>query len=628
MSESMASPEASAAAPTAFRQRFGLFDATMLVAGSMIGSGIFIVSTDVARDVGSTGWLLLLWGATGALTLSGALSYAELASMFPRAGGQYVFLREAYGPLWGFLYGWTCALVIQTGFIAAVAVAFAKYLGVLVPALGTDNVLWRVDDLNWVLAVPVPWLDEPLAFFRRDAFTISAGQIVAVLMVFVLTALNSRGVDQGRRVQNVFTIAKVVSLALLIGAGLTAAADPAAIDQNRANLWAGITETAQFDAVSRLAPWTGLAALLVLCGAMVGPLFSSDAWNNVTFIAAEVRNAHRTLPWSLFLGTALVTVLYLLANLAYLAALPLHGDRPAATEQTALVREAQAQAAHLEAQRLRAEAQRERTQGELNQLREQLRAARRQNNASALRALRLRIDQAEPRVNQAEAEVIALAGQVQTQARRVEQLKAEAAFLHGIDGARDDRVATAVLERVSPNLGVPLMALAIMISTFGCNNGLILMGPRLYYAMARDGLFFRGVGRLNAVGVPGAGMLLQAGWSVLLIFSGSYSELLDYVIFAALLFYILTVAAVFVLRRRRPDLPRLYRALGYPVLPGLYICVCAVIMLALLLVKPVFSWPSFLIVLTGIPVYLLWRVRGRAAEPAADVSPPPEHSKG
>lgn len=625
MSETVAPPEAPAAA---FQQRFGLFDATMLVAGSMIGSGIFIVSSDVARDVGSTGWLLLLWAATGALTLSGALSYAELASMFPRAGGQYVFLREAYGPLWGFLYGWTCALVIQTGFIAAVAVAFAKYLGVLVPALGTDNVLWRSDDLNLVLAVPVPWLDEPLAFFKREAFTISAGQLVAVAMVFFLTALNARGVDRGRWVQNVFTVAKVLSLALLIGAGLTAAADPVAIEQNRANLWTGLTETAQFDAVSRFAPWAALAGLLVLCGAMVGPLFSSDAWNNVTFIAAEVKNAHRTLPWSLFLGTALVTALYLLANLAYLAALPLRGDRVAAVEQEAKTREAEADMATLDAQRLRAEAQRERLQGEADRLAMRLRTAIKSSDSVEAATIRAQQAAAKERAAAAAAAVAALAREIDAQAERVRHLKAETAFLRGIDDARDDRVATAVLERLSPNLGVPLMALAIMVSTFGCNNGLILMGPRLYYAMARDGLFFRGVGRLNSAAVPAAGLVVQAAWSVLLIFSGSYSELLDYVIFAALLFYILTVAAVFVLRRTRPELPRPYRALGYPVLPGLYICVCAVIMLSLLLVKPVFSWPSFFIVLTGIPVYLLWRLRGRAVDGAASAPPLEHHGKG
>jgi APA family basic amino acid/polyamine antiporter len=513
MSDSAVSHQAAAPAAGAFQQKLGLFDATMLVAGSMIGSGIFIVSADISRDVGSSGWLLVVWLVSGVMTIIGALSYAELAGMLPHAGGQYVFLREAYGPIWGFLYGWTAFLVIQTGFIAAVAVAFAKYLGVFVPELGTDAYLWR-QPLDIHLRVPVPWMDQPLTFFKREAFTISAGQLVAVGVVALLTALNCLGVGLGRWVQNVFTVAKTLGVVLLIAMGLTIAADPLAVERNQANVWGGITETAQFHEVSKFAPITPVAALLVLCGAMVGALFSSDAWNNITFVAGEVKNPRRTLAWGLFLGTGLVVVLYLLANVAYLTALPQHGDPQGAT-----------------------------------------------------------------------------------------------AFDRGIDHAKDDRVATAVLERVSPSLGVSLMALAIMISTFGCDNGLILMGPRLYYAMANDGLFFRSVGRLNRAGVPAAGLVLQGLWSVLLIFSGSYGDLLDYIIFAALLFYILTVSAVFVLRRRRPDLERPYRAFGYPVVPALYIVLCAVIALGLLVVKPVYSWPSFLIVLTGIPVYLLWRQR-------------------
>jgi APA family basic amino acid/polyamine antiporter len=499
-----------------FHRKLGLFDATMLVAGSMIGSGIFLVSSDIARDVGSAGWVLVLWAVTGVLTVIGALSYAELAAMFPSAGGQYVFLREAYGPLFGFLYGWTCFLVIQTGFVAAVAVAFANYLGELVPALGPGHVLWRVADLGIDLYLPVPWLPEASwpRFFHREQFTISAGHLVAVALVVLLTALNTRGIELGRWVQNVFTVAKILSLALLVGLGLFFAADPEAVALNRANAWGRLTATGAFGDVSRFVALPALAGLLVLCGAMVGPLFSSDAWNNVTFVAAEIKRPQRNLPWGLCVGTVLVTVLYLLVNVTYLAALPVHGD------------------AH-----------------------------------------------------------------------------GETAFARGIDHARQDRVATAVLEQVSPRLGVPLMALAIMVSTFGCNNGLILMGARLYYAMARDGLFFRSVGTLNPRGVPAAGLVLQAAWSTLLIFTGSYSELLDYVIFAALVFYILTVAAVFVLRRTRPDHPRPYRALGYPLVPAVYIVLCAVIMLALLVVRPVFSWPSFFIVLSGIPVYFLWRGR-------------------
>jgi APA family basic amino acid/polyamine antiporter len=303
---------------------------------------------------------------------------------------------------------------------------------------------------------------------------------------------------------------------MLIIAGVTIAAHPEAIQQNLANVWGGITETDSYAKVFKFAPWQPLAIVLLLSGAMVGSLFSADAWNNVTFIAAEVKNPQRTLPWGLLLGTGMVILLYLLANVAYLSALPLKGRMPEAGEPNA-------------------------------------------------------------------------------------------AFVRGIDHAKDKRVGTAVLEEVSPNFGVPLMAVIIMISTFGCNNGLTIMGARLYYAMARDGLFFQAAGKLNRFGVPAAGLWLQALWAIVLLFSGSYDELLDYIIFAALMFYILTVSAVFVLRLKKPDAPRPYRAWGYPVLPALYIVLCSVIMLSLLVVKPVFSWPSFIIVLTGIPVYYAWR---------------------
>jgi APA family basic amino acid/polyamine antiporter len=512
MSESAVSAKAAAPATGAFQRKLGLFDATMLVAGAMIGSGIFIVSADIARDVGASGWLILVWVLSGVMTIIGALSFAELAAMLPHAGGQYVFLREAYSPLWAFLYGWTTFLVIQTGFIAAVAVAFAKYLGVLMPALGTDAILWQYP-AHISLALPVPWLEESLTLFKLDVFTISAGQLVAVGVVVLLTAWNSLGVEQGRWVQNVFTVAKTLALVLLIVVGLTAAASLATVMRNVDDLWLGMTDTKTFQETwSLVGGNVWLAGLLVFCGAMVGALFSSDAWNQVTFVAGEVKNPRRTLPLGLMLGTGLVVVLYVLANFAYLAALPLHGNSEGQT-----------------------------------------------------------------------------------------------AYERGINHAKDDRVATAVLEEVSPRLGVPLMAIAIMISTFGCDNGLVLMGPRLYYAMARDGLFFRSVGRLNTAGVPAAGLILQAAWSVLLIFSGSYSQLLDYIIFAALLFYIVTVLAVFVLRWRQPDLERPYRAFGYPVVPALYIVLCAIIALSLLVVKPDYTWPGLLIVLAGVPVYFVWR---------------------
>jgi basic amino acid/polyamine antiporter, APA family len=519
MSES-AAPDAS---PAEFQRRLGLFDATMLVAGSMIGSGIFIVSADIARDVGSPGWLLLIWVFTGVLTIIGALSFAELASMMPHAGGQYIFLREAYGPLWAFLYGWTLFLVIQTGFIAAVGVAFAKYLGVLVPELGTDAFLFEPINLNIDIKAPIPWIDEPMSFFKRDKFAVSAGQLVAVGVAVVLAFINSFGIENGRWVQNIFTVSKILGLGLLIVLGLIVAVNADAIGYNLDHVWDGMWRTPSFHWARTFATSTPLAIVLVISGAMVGSLFSSDAWNNVTFVAAEVKDPHRTLPWGLLLGTGMVTALYLLANVAYLAALPINGRPP-------------------------------------------------------------------------DGEMV-----------KIQWDDHDSAFHRGIDHAENDRVATAVMQQVSPRFAVPLMAIIIMISTFGCNNGLTIMGARLYYAMARDGLFFQRCGQLNRQGVPAFGIWMQCGWTIVLIFSGSYSELLDYIIFAALLFYILTVGAVFVLRIKQPDAPRPYRAWGYPVVPALYIIFCTVIMLSLLLVKPVYSWPSFIIVLAGIPVYFLWR---------------------
>ncbi len=545
-------------APAGFQQKLGLFDATTLVAGTMIGSGIFIVSSDIARDVGSSGWLLVVWVLTGVMTIVGALSYAELAAMMPNAGGQYVYLRESYSPLWGFLYGWTCFLVIQTGSIAAVGVAFAKFLGVLVPELGTDESLWSVgkDAVNINLQMSVPWMDEPLTFFKREGFSISAGQLVAVFVIALLTWINCRGVESGKWVQNIFTVAKTLGLILLIVMGLTVALNHQAIAQNLEDLWGGMTGTEQFGKVSHFMPLTWLAVVMVLCGAMVGSLFSADAWNNVTFTAGEIRNPRRNLPLSLALGTSLVIFLYLLANLAYLAALPVNGAPALDAEAKTLAR----------------------------------RAAELEHAGQNDEAKKVRDD-------------------------REALLKKASTFDRGIAYAKDDRVGTAVLERASPGFGVPLMAVAIMISTFGCVNGMILMGARLYYAMSQDRLFFRSVGALNRNGVPAVGLVLQGIWSILLVFSGSYNELLDYVIWAALFFYVLTVTGLFILRRKLPDAPRPYRAFGYPLVPALYVGLCAVIMLALLVVKPVYSWPSFLIVLTGIPVYFLWRGRARASTP-------------
>jgi len=510
------------AAPT-FQQKLGLFDATMLVAGSMIGSGIFIVSADIARDVGSPGWLILVWLLTGVLTVIGALSYAELAAMMPDAGGQYVFLREAYGPLWAFLNGWTTFLVIQTGFIAAVGVAFAKFLGVLVPELGTNYYIPELtfSETTYIIEIPVPWMEKPIEFFKREGFKVSSGQLVAVAVAVILAAINTFGIEGGRWVQNLFTVSKLLGLALLIVLGLTVAANADAISRNTDDLWNGMYTTDAFKQMDSFTHWAPLAIVLVLSGAMVGSLFSSDAWNNVTYVAGEVKEPERTLPWGLVLGTGSVILLYILANFAYLSALPMNGKKDVP-------------------------------------------------------------DNAE-----------------------------NAAFQRGINHAKDDRVGTAVLEEVSPGVGVPLMAVIIMISTFGCNNGLTIMGARMYYAMAKDGLFFQSCGRLNGYGVPAVGIWLQCAWAIVLIFSGGYSDLLDYIIFAALFFYILTVSAVFVLRHTKPDAPRPYQAWGYPVIPALYIVVCAVIMLSLLVAKPKYSWPSFLIVLTGIPVYFLWRRMNR-----------------
>jgi APA family basic amino acid/polyamine antiporter len=528
-----------------FQQKLGLFDSTMLVIGTMIGSGIFVTSQAIAQDVGSAGWLLAVWGLAGFMTIVGALSYAELAGMMPHAGGQYVYLREAYSPMWGFLYGWTCFLVIQTGSIAAVGVVFAKFLGVLVPVLGTDNVLHTVRNVN--IELSLPWMSEP--FFYMKHFTISSGQLVAVGVIIFLTWLNSRGVQEGKLVQNIFTVAKTLALVALIVVGLAVVASPVAQALNFTDPWAGIENSERYSEVKRQVGADGFfVALMVMGGAMVGALFSADAWNNITFTAGEIRNPRRNLPWSLALGTGTVIVLYLLANWAYVSALPVMGDpsldRHARTEQR--------RAADLE----------------------------KADNAEEAKAVRKSLQK---------------------------RLDEASTFDRGIAYAKDQRVGTAVLEIWSPNLGAQLMAIAIMISTFGCVNGMVLMGARLYYVMAKDNVFFRSVGTLNRHAVPGVGLALQAFWSILLVFSGTYDELLDFVIFAVLVFYVLTVAGLFILRRTRPNLDRPYKALGYPVLPALYVLLCAAIMLDLLIVKPKFTWPGLIIVLTGIPVYFLWR---------------------
>jgi len=492
-----------------FQKQLGLFDATMLVAGSMIGSGVYIVSAETARDTGGSGWLMAAWGLAGLMTVLGALAYAELAAMMPHAGGQYVYLREAYSPMWGFLYGWTSFTVIQTGTIAAVGVAFAKFLGVLVPALGTgpEAIIYQGGSFEGI-PFKLPWFEHAIQLFQINRFTITNGQLVGVATIFFLTWWNTLGLQQGKVLQNVFTVTKIGSLIFVIAVAWLLSYNGGIWQSNWAEPWKGMSSTDQFNATKRFAPDAGfwMIGLMVFGGALVGPLFSSDAWNNVTFTAGETRHPHRNLPLSLILGTGSVIVLYLLTNAGYLTSLPF--DK--------------------------------------------------------------------------------------------------------IANAPNDRVATALVETWRPGLGTNLMAIAIMISTFGCNNGLILMGARLTYAMARDGLFFQSVGTLNKNGVPAAGLWFQAVWASVLTFTGTYGELLDYVIFAALLFYALTVVGLFALRFRRPDAERPYRAIGYPILPGLYVVLCVVVMLDLLIVKPKLTWPGLILVILGVPVYFFWKLFGRS----------------
>ena len=483
-----------------FQQKIGLFDATMLVAGSMIGSGIFIVSAGIVRDVGSSGWLLFIWALTGLITIMGALSYAELAGMMPKAGGQYVYLREAYGPLSGFLYGWTCFLVIQTGFIAAVSVAFAKYLGVLVPMLGTDNELWAYDlvahNINIELYFPALWLPEsdwPI-FFKYPKFAISAGQLVAVCVAVVLTIINCFGVQGGKLIQNVFTVTKLASLAILFVLGMTIAYNADVLAANFADLWGGIWTTKQFKDVSKLVPSPELAIGMVVAAAMVGSLFSSDSWNNVTFTAGETKDPKRNLPRSLAIGTIIVTVLYLLVNITYLAALPIQGDMKGALQDEIEARKTEATAAKAQANVSNLQAELSKHRLDVMLLEES------RNKLDGVDVLKVGVEAIIPaatQVKQLDAEIekrkhdITLIQdkisnqqkELTTLREKTRKLDSEAAFKRGISGAKDDRVGTAVLERASPNLGVPLMALAIMISTFGCVNGLVLAGPPLL----RDG---------------------------------------------------------------------------------------------------------------------------------------------
>jgi basic amino acid/polyamine antiporter, APA family len=504
--------ETSGSVSPQFVRGLGLLDSTMMVAGSMIGSGIFIVSADIARQVGAPGWLLLVWLVTGALTIGAALSYGELAAMMPHAGGQYVYLREAYSPLWGFLYGWTLFLVIQTGTIAAVGVAFARYLGVLAPVIS-----------------PTTWLLPPINLSNSYAVSLSVQQLVAILIIVLLTFLNTRGLQLGKWIQNVFTSAKTLSLVALIIVGLLLGRNADAIKANFSDFWTPrgtVPIKPDLASISTVVASAGAFGLFVgFCVAQVGSLFSADAWNNITFTAGEVKEPRRNIPLSLALGTGLVITLYLLANVAYLCMLPL--DK--------------------------------------------------------------------------------------------------------IQNAPDDRVATAAIQTVFSGAGAIIMAVAIMISTFGCNNGLILAGARVYYAMARDGLFFKSTGRLNRKSVPAVGLVLQCIWTCLLVlprtrlrdpatgapkviqgqqqYGNLYSNLLDYVVFAVLIFYVLTIIGLFVLRRKQPETERPYRAVGYPLVPALYVVAASAIMVVLILYKTETTWPGLVIVLTGVPVYFLWKRR-------------------
>lgn len=467
-----------------FRKSLNLFDATSIVAGSMIGSGIFIVSADISRTLGSPGWLLVVWALTGFLTIIAALSYGELASMMPQAGGQYVYLREAYNPLSGFLFGWTLFMVIQTGSIAAVGMAFAKFMGVIIPWFSEKNVLFYIGPLK-----------------------ISTVHALAIANIVFLSWINAQGIRLGKIVQNSFTVTKILSLIGLIIVGFFLAKSTGAIDLNSKVFW---------DAVQikdgNIIPLTGFALIAAIGTAMVGALFSADAWNNVTFTAGETINPKRNIPMSLFLGTLIVIVLYILANIVYMQALPLRGNPDGAT-----------------------------------------------------------------------------------------------VFDRGMQFATDDRLGTAAMYGFFGSNAALIMAILIVISTFGCNNGMILSAARVYYAMAKDGLFFKRAGKLNAKGVPSNGLLYQAIWASLLCLSGTYSDLLDYVIFAVLIFYTMTIIGIYILRKKRPDAERPYKAFGYPIIPAIYIIMATLIMIDLLIYKPNYTWPGLIIVILGIPVYYIWR---------------------
>jgi APA family basic amino acid/polyamine antiporter len=478
------------------QKRVNLFDGISMVAGAMIGSGIFIVSADIARNVGSPGWLMVVWLITGIITIIGAISYGELAAMIPDVGGQYVYLREAYHPLIGFLFGWTTFLVIQCGSIAAVAVAFAKFSGVLFPWISETNVIMHIGKLD-----------------------ITTTQFIAILSIIFLTWLNTRGIVTGKTVQNFFTSTKVIALFGFIVIGFFASKAIGSFEVNKEVFW----QASQVGPDNTVVPLSGFALIAAIGTALVGSLFAMDAWYNVTYISGEIINPKKTVPLSLLFGTLIVSVIYLFTNFIYIKILPLTGSPEGAD-----------------------------------------------------------------------------------------------AISRGIQFATDDRVATSAMNVIFGDYAAIIMAVFIMISTFGCNHSLILAGPRVYYAMAKDGLFFKKVGSINKRGVPGFAIAVQGIWSVLLCLSGTYSDLLDYVIFAVLIFFAITILAIFVLRIKKPDIPRPYKAFGYPLVPAVYIFITVIIMIILLIYKPNYTFPGLIIVLLGIPVYFMWtrkRQNGAGRQP-------------
>ena len=490
-------------------QSLGLFSATTIVVGSMIGSGIFIVDSDIARLTDSPALYLAAWVVTAVMTMICALSYGELAAMMPRAGGQYVYLRESLGPLWGFLYGWTLFLVIETGTIAAVCVAFGKFLGVFFPTVSSTHWLWHIAR---VPAIPL----GPMVLGNME-IGISTANLAGIVVVLLLAAVNIFGMKFGALVQNVFTVAKALSLAGLILLGFTVGRNSLAIAANFGSRWSEFWRNAEWGSlhpvqVGAQGPTIMVNLIIILAVVQVGSLFSADAWNNVTFTAGEIKHPRRNVPLSLALGVGFVLVVYILASAAYIVVLPMHGDPHGAT-----------------------------------------------------------------------------------------------VLARGVEYAAEDRIGAAVLQQIFPHVGGYLMAAAILISTFGCANGITLAGARAYYAMARDGLFFKSVGKLHPrYKTPAAALIVQAMWTTLLCVSGTYGQLLDYIIFAVLVFYILTILGLFVLRFKQAETPRPYKAFGYPYLPGLYIVMATGICAALLRYKPQYTWPGLILVLVGIPVYLYW----------------------